>query len=226
MQLPNLACFIVPIAHQDWTAPLDSHLSTASLFPCQNAVFESPVSWLAGWMFCELKLCARFPGLAIPGPRNEPSGVARALTFSCNEPPISYHWTPNTVPLYPLHCTIVPSTSYHCTLYFVPLYPVHRTIVPRTSYHDTPFIVPIAPPLSYHCAPYMVPLHPLHYTIAPLHRTSVPPSRTTVPPTSHHCTPRTAPLCTWCTCITVPLRCLHCTIAPSLRTPVPALRTP
>ena len=36
-------------------------------FPCQNAVFESPVSRLAGWMFCELKLYAKFPGLAIPG---------------------------------------------------------------------------------------------------------------------------------------------------------------
>ena len=119
------------------------------------------------------------------------------------------HWTAYTVPLYPLHRTIVPSTSYHCTPYIVPLYPLHRTVAPHLSYL---LYREIAPATWYHCARYIVPLHPY---------------------TSYHCTPYVAPLylsyctsCTWCTCATVPLRCLHCTIAPALRTPVPALYTP
>ena len=156
-------------------------------------------------MFCDLKLCARFPGLAIPGPRNEPSGVARAVTFSCNEPPISYHCTPYIVPSHRIYRTI-------CTSFIVPLRPLHGTIAPATLYHCTP--------TSYHCTPYVVPLYRLHRTIVPLvlhllylvylHH------RTTALSSLHHRTCTSHPR----TCASYPLKTI---IVPTSRLPLRAV---
>ena len=177
MQLPNLACLIVPIAHQDWTAPLDSHLWTASLFPCQNAVFGESC-FVVGWLDVLRAETMR----QIPWPCNPRASQWTERRGSCSD--FLVQWTPYIVPLDSQRRTIVPSTLYHtCTLYFVPLYLLYRTIVPRTSYHRTAFIVPlhllyrtIAPPTWYHCTRYIIPLHPYIVPLYPLRRTTVPPT--------------------------------------------------